>query len=277
LSDPAPSARRHAARCLLAAAVAALLVAGLEWLLLVALERDLFSSTGQMLVLLPAAVGNQLPYGLLGSLALTIADASRRVAVGRLRRPDLAVGGGVALLSTPCAIWLADSLFSGARISGIAHRPLWVAGASVAVALGFGAAGWLAVMRATRRSGSRALIALLVTACAATLWASRTLFPDTYRDAHAFLGAWSILLAVLAARELTAPAAERLARAPLRAMALAAAALVATSVGGSVLLARDDGYAALVWRETAASRYVTWRWRFPRERAATPALARRWW
>lgn len=247
----------------MAAAVAALLVAGLEWVLLVALDRDVFSSTGQMLVLLPAALGNQLPYALLASVALTAADAGlRTLALRKMRRPDLAVGGVVALLSAPYAMWLADSLFSGARISGVAHRSLWVVGASVVVALAFGAAGWLAVLRVTWRRGSGPLSALLVAGCAATLWASCTLFPDTYRDAHAFLGVWSILLAAMAAREVTAPAAGRLARGGVRGITLAAAALVASSFGGSVLLARDDAYAALVWRETASSRYVTWRWRF---------------
>lgn len=255
--------RVDAARWLVAGACGAATVAALEWLILLVEARDLFASPLQMAGLLPLAIGNAIPYALVAASALLLADVACRFLESRVRRPRLVVVGAAVALGSPYAVWLGDYIFSGPRASALAHRWLWVAACELAIVLGFGAAAWLAVTTAARRRWLVPTVLGRVAATAVLLWLGRNAYPNEYEPLHGFLGGWSILLAVLAAWDLTGVAA-LLARRRRALLPAVAGVAVAWSIIASVLLARGEGYASLVWRETGASRWVTRRWLFLR-------------
>lgn len=254
-----PARRVHGARWLVGGALGAAVLAALEWLVLVIAARDVFASPGQMAALLPLAAGNLLPHALIASALLLAGDIGGRALEARVRWPRVAVGAAAALLALPYAIWLGDDVFSGPRASAIPLRPLWVAACAAIITLSLGAAAWLAAARTTWRRGSVPIALALVALTAALLWIGRTAYPNEYEALHAFVGGWSVLLATLAAREAAALTA-RLARGRRALLPALGAAAVAWSLGAAFILARREGHASLIWRETGASRWITARW-----------------
>lgn len=258
-----PVTRADLARLPVAWVAGAALLAFLEHALLNLQAGDRFAGSGQRLRLLPLGFGNLLPYALLASLLLLLAEVAARELPARRRR--LAVAAGAALLAVPYAIWLGRYTFSGPQAQAMAHHHLYVAAAALVVAAGFAAAIWFAVLRRDRPGWRIPVLAALVLGVAAMLVLSRAGLVNEYEPLHQFLAIWALLLAALAGREISdlVPLHARAAR------ALAVGAVAWTLVAGLVL-ARAHGDAWLVWGETGASRYLTSRWSFL---TPTPDLA----
>jgi arylsulfatase A-like enzyme len=246
-------------RALVAGVVGAAGVALSEWLLLVVLARDLFAGPGQIALLLPLGFGNLLAYACAAAVALAFVDFAARRATGRVRWPRVAAASVLGVASLPYAIWLGIFVFSGPQARAMAGRPILVALCSLVVAATFAVGAGFSLLRRASRRASVPIVGALALATAGLLWLSRSVFQQEYGPLHLHLGLWAVLLAVLAGRELSGALAHRVGP---RVVAIGAAATLAWAIAASVILARADGYAWIVWQETGASRYLTSRLKF---------------
>ncbi len=232
-----------------------LIVGTLEWLVLVANEREAFRDGKQILFMLGVELGNFLPYTFAVSLAWWLVSALRRALDGKLRRPDIALMGGALALAAPYTGWLAAYTFSGPQARTLAFRQPAIVVLTVLLALSF-ALGVFIHLRVERSKRPLWIAAGLALSALTLLQINVTFLPNEYAPIHSFLAGWSLLLATLAAQHVM-QASGRLRLATLRAKASIATASSVWCIGSAFFLARANDYAWLIWGETGSSRYVT--------------------
>lgn len=238
------------------------MIAGLEWALLLLMARRLFSDRGEALLMLPLEFGNLLPYVLVASLAWLAIVRMEQLARPRVKRPVLTVLSVVGVLALPYAVWLAQFTFSGPAALTIAFRPLLIAFTALALAAAFVTIAALCLWRA-RSQRWQTLVALGWLLAAALLIGSNAFFlPDEYGPIHTFLGIGSICFGTLAGGELWRKLEEAF-EPYLKVVGRIVAAIALLWIfGAAAILARAEEYAWILWSGTGASRYVTSRWTF---------------
>ena len=251
-------------------ALSTALLALLEWALLAVQHGDAVDGFGRLLALLGLGFGNWLPYTLLALLVWLAVDRGtiwlrRRTTAARARA---AIALLVGLLASGYAYWLADFTFSGPQARALSMRPLLVFAMASVICLAFAASAWISTLQVQRLSTK--ILWGLICGCGsfAALVLSGTVLRHEYEPLHAFLAIWAVVLATLSGRNLSRSIG------PLGKYATRSGGLtlILCAVACSLVLARSETNAGILWSKTAAARYLTERWTLPSSRVA-PVVA----
>jgi len=200
--------------------------------------------------------GNLLIPGAVLCVVLIVLFSLFHALSGRTRHAGRTTGIVVAVLSIPYAAWLSLFTYSGPRVRDLQVYPLLVAVTAALIFLSFAfyILFFLLRYRSDRFNIPVGTALLFLSVVSVTL--SMYVYPNEYKPLHAFLGIWSLLLAVSGANELIKIA--RMSRKNLRNLILTAVLVWLVSITSTAAaLSGTELYASIIWNETPVSRYIT--------------------